>query len=188
MSLSVIVFLGFLALIGVLRLAELAVSARRAAHSQAPPVAEPWLFPLMAALHTGLIFAPIAEVLLLDRPFLLSVAVPAAAILIGATALRIWTLGSLGRAWNVRVVAPRPDQIVTTGPYAWIRHPNYLVVILEIATIPLLHTAWISAIALSALNAVVLWQRIRTEERALAQVPGWSQAMADRKRLIPYVF
>ena len=88
----------------------------------------------------------------------------------------------------MRVVPPRPDQIVITGPYAFIRHPNYLVVILEIAALPLLHTAYLSALALSLLNAVVLTSRIRTEEQALAQVSGWSTAMASRKRLIPFLF
>ena len=188
MSPSILAFIGFLAVVGLLRLVELVVSARRAARAARPAVAEPWLFPLMAALHAGLIFAPIAEVLLLERPFSWWVAAPALAVLVAATGLRVWTLASLGTAWNVRVVAPKAEQIVTTGPYAWIRHPNYLVVILEIATIPLLHSAWVSALALSALNAFVLWHRIRTEERTLAEIPGWSTAMADRKRLVPFVF
>ena len=105
-----------------------------------------------------------------------------------ATALRVWTLRALGQAWNVRVVIPQETQVVTTGPYAWIRHPNYLVVILEIATLPLLHSAWVSAISLTALNAFVLFWRIRTEEARLLQVRAWREAMVDRKRLIPGVF
>ena len=104
------------------------------------------------------------------------------------TALRVWTLRTIGRAWNVRVVVPDEAQVVSSGPYAWIRHPNYLVVILEVAALPLLHTAWVSALGLSLLNGVVLWRRIHTEERALGQLAGWREAMAQRARLIPGVF
>jgi methyltransferase len=185
---SVVAFTAFLAAIGVMRLVEIAVSRRRAAGSAAPAVAEPWLFPLMAALHAGLVTLPLVEVLALGRAASWVTFAPALTVLVGATALRIWTLGSLGRAWNVRVVPPPPDRIVTTGPYAWIRHPNYLVVILEIAAIPMLHGAWGAAVALSALNAFVLWHRIRTEEAALAEIPEWARAMADRKRLVPFLW
>lgn len=188
MPLTQLLFILFLLGVGLLRIAELIVSKRRMARSGSAAVPEPWLFPLMAALHAGLIGLPILEVVALDRPFSWWVTGPAATLLSIATLLRIWTLWSLGRAWNVRVVPPSPDQIVTTGPYALIRHPNYLVVILEILALPLLHTAYLAALGLSLLNAVVLWSRIRTEERALEQIPGWAAAMADRKRLIPFVF
>ncbi|MCA8922206.1 MAG: hypothetical protein KDD82_10385 [Planctomycetes bacterium] len=181
-----IAFAALIGVVAVVRLAELVVSARRRAVADAPPVAEPFVFPLMVALHTGLLVGPLAEVVLLARPFVPALAASAGAVLALATALRVWTLRTLGRAWNVRVLAPRA--VVTRGPYAWIRHPNYLVVILELAAIPLLHTAWISAVALSALNALVLALRIRTEEQTLAQDPAWVAAMADRKRLIPGVF
>lgn len=77
---------------------------------------------------------------------------------------------------------------MTTGPYRWIRHPNYLCVILEIAALPLLHSAWLSALGLSALNACVLAFRIRTEERLLTEVPGWREAFADRARFVPGLF
>ena len=105
-----------------------------------------------------------------------------------ATALRIWTLATIGRSWNVRVVVPEDIRIATTGPYRFIRHPNYLVVILEIAALPLFHGAWMSAIFLTLLNAFVLLHRIRTEEAALAQIPAWVDAMRDRARLLPGLF
>lgn len=142
----------------------------------------------MVLLHVGLLTAPCVEVWLLERPLIPALAIGAAVVLVLATVLRVLTLRALGRAWNVRVVVPEEGAVVTSGPYRWIRHPNYLVVILEILALPLLHTAWVSALALSALNAVVLWRRIRTEEAALSQLPTWREAMADRKRLIPGVF
>lgn len=177
------VFFGFLGALALLRLLELVVSRRRQGERAA--VAEPTLFPLMVLLHAGLIALPALEVLRLERPLIPALALGAGTLLLLATGLRVWTLRTLGRSWNVRVVVPAPEGIVSSGPYAWIRHPNYLVVILEVAAIPLLHTAWWSALGLSLLNAFVLWRRIRVEEAALSEVPAWREAMADKARLIP---
>ncbi len=188
MRTSELVFLAVIALVALQRLGELVVSARRLRARGEALVAEPGLFPFMVAVHVGLLVAPPLEVIALERPFVPALAAAAAGVLVGATALRVWTLRSLGRAWNVRVVVPEEGAVVTSGPYAWIRHPNYLVVVLELASIPLLHTAWMSALALSALNAVVLVRRIRTEEAALQQLPAWRAAMAGKKRLVPGVF
>jgi methyltransferase len=168
------------------RLGELVVSARRARARGRELISEPALFPLMVLLHAGFLSLPWLEVLWLKRPFVPALAAGAGAVFLGATALRIWTLRTLGGAWNVRVLVP--DAVVTGGPYAWIRHPNYLVVILEIAALPLIHTAWASALALSALNGFVLWRRIRTEEAALGELEGWREAFADKKRFLPGVF
>ena len=148
-----------------MRLAEVSVSRRRLREGDGVALGEPVLFPVMVLLHVGLIFGPMAEVVLLDRPFVPLLAAIAAAVLVFASALRIWTLRTIGRAWNVRVVAPDDGAIATTGPYAFIRHPNYLAVILEIVSLPLLHTAWIAALVLSLLNAFVLYHRIRVEGR-----------------------
>jgi methyltransferase len=128
------------------------------------------------------------EVVWLDRPFVPLLAALAASVLVLATSLRVWTLRTMGRSWNVRVLRPSPEEIVTTGPYAWIRHPNYLAVILEIAALPLLHTAWISCLTLSAFNAFVLYHRVRVEEAQLEQLPAWRAAMSDRARWIPGLF
>jgi methyltransferase len=183
---SLAIFAAPLAATAAMRIGELLVSIRRIAARPGAAVPEPGLFPLMALLHAGLVTLPLAEVILLDRPFRLAVAIPAGLVLVAATALRIWTLASIGRSWNVRVLPP--STVATSGPYQWIRHPNYLAVILEIAALPLLHSAWLSAIGLSAWNAAVLWRRIRTEEATLAQVPSWSAAMADKARFIPGIF
>lgn len=178
-------FLALFVVVALHRVGELVVSALRLRARREAVVSEPGLFPAMVALHTLAIFGPPLEVLLCDRPFLPWLAAPAALVLVAACSLRWWTLFTIRGAWNVKVVAPTDAQVVTTGPYAWIRHPNYLVVILELLTLPLLHTAWVSALALFALNGLVLARRIRTEEAALAQLPGWRAAFADRPRLIP---
>ena len=183
-----VVFAGLLLATGVMRLTEGLVSVRRIRRRPAALVAEPWLFPLMALLHIGLVFGPLAEVLWLERPFVPQLAALAATVLVLATLLRIWALRTIGRAWNVRVLRPTTDEIVTTGPYAWVRHPNYLAVILEIAAFPLLHTAWVSCLALSAVNVFVLYHRVRLEEAQLEELPAWRDAMANRARWIPGLF
>ncbi len=188
MSAPLVVFALVLATTGLMRLVELVVSVRRIRARPDDLVAEPRLFPAMAGLHVGLVALPLVEVLVLDPAFSWAVAGPALGVLLAATALRVWTLRTIGRAWNVRVVRPEPGTVVTSGPYRYIRHPNYLCVILEIAALPLLHTAWLSAIGLSLLNAAVLAVRIRTEEAALTRIDAWREAFAKRARLIPGLF
>ena len=180
------VFVGLLALCAIARIVELAVSAHRARGRPGALVPEPRVFPVMVALHVGLVLLPPLEVLTLSRPFLPPLAAGAAALLLLATALRVWTLRTLGRSWNVRVI--EPQVVATTGPYAYIRHPNYLAVVLEIAALPLLHTAWISAALLSLVNGFVLARRMRVEEAVLRRLPSWRERMEPRARLIPGIY
>ena len=173
---------------GAMRLVELLVSIRRFRARPDALIGEPALFPAMALLHFGLVFGPLAEVWLLERTFVPWLGGLCAVVLLGATGLRVWTLRTIGGAWNVRVVRPSPGTIATGGPYRWIRHPNYLCVVLELAALPLFHTAWVSALALTCLNAAVLFVRIRTEEAMLMEIDAWREAFSDRARLIPGVF
>lgn len=173
---------------GAMRLGELVVSFLRWRRRPGAVIAEPWLFPVMALLHVGLVVLPIAEVLVRHIAFQPLVGGFALFLLLSATGLRIWTLRTIGGAWNVRVVVPEADAIASDGPYEWIRHPNYLVVIIEIIALPMLHSAKYSMIALSLLNAFVLFFRIRTEERVLMNIPEWKQAMGMKARFIPGVF
>lgn len=173
---------------GAMRLAELWVSRRRMAARPDAVVAEPALFPAMAALHAGLVALPIAEVAVFERPFVVPIGGGALLVLAAATALRVWTLSTIGSSWNVRIVRPPEGGIARTGPYRFIRHPNYLCVILELAALPMLHTAWMSALLLGAWNAAVLAVRIRSEEAELMKIEAWREAFRDRARLIPFVF
>jgi methyltransferase len=173
---------------GAMRLVELMVSRRRIQSRRDALVAEPALFPAMAGLHAALVALPLLEVWLWQRPYVPGLGAVALGVLGLATGLRIWTLSTLGRVWNVRVLPPPPDGVVTAGPYRFIRHPNYLCVILEILALPLLHTAVISAVVLTVWNAAVLAVRIRTEERALMQLPAWRTAFAEKSRFVPGLF
>ncbi len=80
---------------------------------------------------------------------------------------RFWVLGSLGGRWTTRIIVVPGVALVTHGPYRWLRHPNYLVVISEIALLPLVFEAWEIALGFSAVNAVIILYRIQIEEKAL---------------------
>ena len=82
---------------------------------------------------------------------------------------RYWTLLHLGRFWTTRVIILPDAELVSRGPYRWVRHPNYWIVAMEIALLPLVFGAWALALAFSVANALVLAWRIRVESRALSQ-------------------
>lgn len=125
-------------------------------------------YPVMVGLHTAFLAACVAEVLLADRPFVPALAWPALALLVAAHALRWWCITSLGPRWTTRIVVLPGEPLVTRGPYRWLRHPNYVAVAAEIVALPLVHTAWVTALVFSVLNAVLLLAvRIPAEERAL---------------------
>ncbi|QJB70748.1 hypothetical protein HF685_08050 [Parasphingorhabdus halotolerans] len=89
------------------------------------------------------------------------------AVFIGTQILRVWTLASIGRWWTTRIIsAPHFDR-VNRGPYKFLSHPNYTVVVLEIAIIPLmLGLPWV-ALVFSILNAILLRHRIKVENDVL---------------------
>lgn len=82
---------------------------------------------------------------------------------------RVWVIASLGRLWTTRIVTLPGVPLVSTGPYRFLRHPNYLIVVGEIAALPLVFDHWEMALVFSGLNAMVLWVRIRAENEALAE-------------------
>lgn len=85
--------------------------------------------------------------------------------------LRVWVLMTLGRRWTTRIIVPQGEPLILTGPFRIMRHPNYFVVIAEIAVLPLVFgLVWV-AILYSALNAAMLWVRIRAENAAYSDVP-----------------
>ncbi|HET6346370.1 MAG TPA: isoprenylcysteine carboxylmethyltransferase family protein, partial [Myxococcota bacterium] len=94
---------------------------------------------------------------------------PMLAAALAAQGLRYWAIGSLGRRWNVRVIVLPNVPAVTRGPYRFLRHPNYVAVVLEGMAVPLIHGAWWTAVAFTLANALLLRVRIRCEEDALAR-------------------
>ena len=126
-------------------------------------------YPWIVALHSAFLVSCVAEVWLLQRPWKIEVAVVASLLLVVALGLRWWTLATLGARWTTRVVVVPGEHLVKTGPYRWLRHPNYLAVVVEIAAIPMIHSAWLTAVIFSAANLAILRHRIAAEERALRE-------------------
>ncbi|MGN6197495.1 isoprenylcysteine carboxyl methyltransferase family protein [Humibacter sp.] len=159
-------------LVGLERLAELVVSARNARWSLAHGGREyaRGQLPPMIALHVALLVGCLLEAWLAGA-FLPWLGYPMLVLLVVANALRWWCIGTLGRQWSVRVIVIPGAGAVRGGPYRWLRHPNYLAVGLDGIALPLVYAGWITAVAFTILNAVLLWGfRIPAEERALAQL------------------
>jgi methyltransferase len=157
-------------LVGLERLAELVVSNRNLRWSRRRGGVETGAghYPAMVALHSGLLVGCLAEVWLLDRPFVPGLGWPMLALVLAAQALRWWCITILGPQWNTRIVVVPGAGRISSGPYRYLPHPNYVAVVVEGLALPLVHTAWLTAVAFSVLNGVLLSVRIRAESRALA--------------------
>jgi methyltransferase len=81
---------------------------------------------------------------------------------------RVWVLISLGKYWTTRVFRVRGKKLIRKGPYRFLKHPNYIIVILEIATLPLIFNLYYTAIIFTVLNAIMLTIRINVENKALS--------------------
>ena len=114
-----------LAAVAAQRLRELSISARHSRSAGGTPSA-PGTYPLIVAAHVALLLLPPLEVLLARRRPTARAASGWLTVLAAATALRWWSIRSLGGSWNVRAQVPADLEPVTSGPYRFLRHPNYL--------------------------------------------------------------
>ena len=151
------------------RVAELVVSQRNLSWSRSQGGREFGArhYPAMVVLHTGLLAGCLVEVGVKRRRFVGRLGWPMLGVVLAAQGLRWWCIGTLGRQWNTRVVVVPGAARVTGGPYRVVPHPNYVAVVAEGVALPLVNSAWITALVFSALNAVLLRERIRVENRAL---------------------
>ncbi len=164
-------YLVLLGLVALERLAELIVSTRNARRAKAMGGVETGQghYPAMVALHTGLLVGCAVEVVVADRPFIPWLGWSMLALVIASQALRWWCIRTLGVRWNTRVIVVPGLPLVTGGPYRWMHHPNYVAVVVEGIALPLVHTAWVTAVLFTALNIPLLAVRLRCEEAALAR-------------------
>ncbi len=180
------VFLGGLL---IERLVELRISARHARALRARGAIEHGRghFPMLAALHAAFPIALATEVGLAIGSGR-SAALPLAgwplwlALYLGAQGLRFWAMRTLGEFWNVRVWVLPGASPIRRGPYRFLRHPNYVAVVVELLAGPMMFGAWRTAAAFSLMNLVALVVRVRVEERALARaaaLPAADPAAAE---------
>ena len=162
------------------RLAELAHSRRNIA--DAGETAEGPLsratYPFIVAVHAIAIVGTLVRGR--DRA-----SAPWLALLFVVQPLRLWVLATLGRRWNARAAVPATMEVATNGPYAFVRHPNYTVVGIELFALPVAFGLWRLAMVLAFANCALVALRLREEEAALDRLPGYRAHFATKKRFVP---
>ena len=160
-------------ILAIQRLSELLIAGRneRALLSEGAVEYDRSGYRVIVIMHIAFFVSFIAEYVLLKKglntlwPLLLSV-------LLLAEVLRYWAIFSLGKYWNTKILVIPYTLPVSRGPYRYMRHPNYLCVVLEIAIVPLIFSCYITSAVFSLLNIILLYRRIGIEERALFRQSG----------------
>lgn len=172
----VIWFTGVIILVVLQRIVELIIAKKNADYAKSlggyEVGKEHYLW--LVLMHGAFFCSLVIETILRGNHLLFPVPIFFMVFLL-AQILRIWVIFSLGRMWNTRIIIIPESAPVTWGPYRYMRHPNYLVVILEIVTLPLAFGAVYTAIVFSALNILLLMMRIRVEEEGLNQIPAFKK-------------
>lgn len=172
-------YLLLLLLVGIERLLELYISHKNAVWAFARGGVERgqghWL--PMRLLHTGLLLGALLEPIVWHRPHRPQLALAMTLVVLLAQALRYWAITSLRQCWNVRVIVVPGIQARCGGPYKYLRHPNYVAVVVEGIALPLVFNAWGTAVVFFVLNAWLLSVRIRTEQQALLELAQNYQAV-----------
>lgn len=185
--LSAYLFVGLVLVVALQRLAELRLSRRHEEHLVRLGATEhaPAQVRAMQVLHGCWFISMLLEVALWQPPWQPWLSVLAGLVFSIGQALRISAIRALGKRWTVRIFTLAGAPPVTTGVYRYLRHPNYLGVVLEIAALPLVHSAWRTALVFSVANAVIVAVRVRAEERALSATSTYREALSSRPRLWP---
>jgi methyltransferase len=162
-------YVGLILTVAAERLAELVVARRNLAWARRHGGREHGFghYPFMVVLHIGLLLACLVEASY--RPFIPLLGWSMLAVVVLAQALRWWCITVLGPRWNTRIIVIPGLPLVERGPYRWLRHPNYVAVVLEGFALPLVHTGWITAVVFTVANAALLRVRIASENEAMAQ-------------------
>jgi methyltransferase len=142
-------------------------------------------FLTMFVLHTAWLIGMVIEVWMFDRAPVLPVTALGLLALVAGQVLRLLAIRTLGPRWSARVITVPGAAPVTGGIYRYLRHPNYVGVALEIAGLPLVHMAWVTAVAATAANALVMAVRIPAEEKALGQDNAYGASFEGRPRFLP---
>nr|WP_285889691.1 isoprenylcysteine carboxyl methyltransferase family protein [Neobacillus niacini] len=108
-----------------------------------------------------------------------------AAVFVCAQLIRVWAISSLGRYWNTKIIVLPNVEVVRKGPYRFIKHPNYLVVSIELMVVPLMFGAYITACLFTLLNVLMLSIRIPAEEKALQELTKYEGSFESCNRFLP---
>lgn len=190
MDLSVIAYLGLLLGVAALRLFELRISRRnqeKMIARGATKVDKPQ-FRWVVLAHVLVLLGAATEVVFLHRPFFPLLAGVMLALFVASNLVRWWVVRTMGQLWNVQVMDSTNLGVVTSGPFRFVRHPNYAAIIVEMFSLPLIHTAWITAVVGSLAYAAAISQRIAVEEKVLFTNPDYRAAMGGKPRFLPGLF
>jgi methyltransferase len=141
--------------------------------------------PFMAGLYVLMYVGAIAEFFFLKRPIPVSWFAGFLLLYVAAKALKFWAVHTLGRYWTMKVLIVPGTKTVDSGPYRWVRHPNYVAVLMEIAGTTLPGKALWTCLGVLVLFSFVLYHRIRLEEEALTRQTDYSGAMGKKRRFVP---
>jgi methyltransferase len=180
-------FVGIIATIILQRLFELRVSKRNTAYVlfQGGQEHGDNLLGLVKILQVSWWIAMITEVWLLERPFFPALAAIAAIGVLTGQILRYFSMQALEWRWTLPIMTVSGIPVIQKGVYRYLRHPNWLGVILEISALPLIHTAYLTATIFALANGILMSMRIKTEERALNENTNYASAFADKPRFLP---
>ncbi|NEO18219.1 MULTISPECIES: isoprenylcysteine carboxylmethyltransferase family protein [unclassified Moorena] len=142
---------------------------------------------IVKVLQVSWFAAMINEVWWFNRPFMPGLAAIALMLTVAGQGLRYLSMRSLKKRWTLAIITFPDNPVVNSGIYLYLKHPNWLGVILEIAALPLIHTAYFTTIVFSIANALLMSRRIHTEEQALSEDTNYADVFANRPRFIPVI-
>ncbi len=193
MSNSNLILISLFIFTSILRLIELIISNKNFKNRKEESglkIPREKTFFLFVLLHSSFLILVPLEVIFFDRPFYFLLGIPMIIIYLFCLFLRYHVLKILGKNWNTKVIynSELEDSIITTGIYNYIRHPNYLIVILEILSLSLFHSAFFSFLFFSLINLILLYFRIQFEEEMLFNNTKYLKHFKNKKRFIPGIF
>lgn len=190
MDITVIAYLALLLAVALLRIFELRVSRRHQMQllAQGATKVDKPPFRWVVLVHTAVLICAALEVVFLRRPFIPLLAATMFAVFIISNLIRLWVVVTMGQHWNVQVMNSTSLGVITSGPFRFVRHPNYAAVFLEMLSLPLIHTACLTALLGCIGYAAAISQRISVEESVLLQNADYRAAMAAKPRFLPGLF
>ena len=183
-------YLALLVAVGIGRVVELVISRRnhrRLAAQGAQAIPEPH-FRWIVFLHVAVLIGAGAEVLLLHRPLIPALAIPMLILFVLSNVLRWWVIRVLADLWVVQIMDSSSIKVVSNGPFRWVRHPNYTGVVMEVFSLPMIHTAWITALAGTLGYILPLRRRLKLEDAFLMANPAYRETMGSKPRFLPRLF
>jgi methyltransferase len=181
-----ITFFIFFSVLMIQRLLELAIARRNEKWMKAQGAIEFGMkhYHFIVLVHSMFFVVLLFEKITFSREF--STFWPLlAAVFFCAQLIRVWAISSLGRYWNTKIIVLPNVEVVRRGPYRFIKHPNYLVVSIELLVVPLMFGAYITACLFTILNILMLSIRIPAEEKALREITEYDGSFGSRNRFLP---